>query len=400
MALEIQDIRGEKSYLHLKSLQFDHGKAQAILQSNELESNFIIDYPLPVIKTDEKYSESKIFLFKNKFGTKEDQFYKIQIEGDRKGIIFPLKNYSDSTTLPKHDGSNSSNFIYRFLLIAFYHLLDCKGFPSRILNHEKITEANLKIEDFYDNETIVFLYHDSTNNLAGANLNPVYPSLLKNGFVPILIKSDFEEVEVVDLVYDKHPLYGKPFLDNLNLKKISPKLINEKYILQFFSTIIKLKLSSIARFILLYQVIELLIDKIALEYYQNNKPFNSAMTILMISADKSSSYRDTYDYLSEIQTKISSATEKIKTEISRIRILVSEKSKLDISNFKTFAIASDLLIASEKCKNLPDYIYALRNKIIHDYHNLSIQHVDIDDLLSDINIEFERVICSLLISYE
>jgi hypothetical protein len=398
MSLRFEDNRGEIAYLPISKWEVANGRVSATLTNPDFDINSTIVYPLPIVEDKEDYSSCKIFLLKNRFHSKEDHCYSISIDKKRKGVIFPIKIYSSSGILPKIGSSKDADFLYRFLHIAFYHLLDSKSFPSQAIRYDKLSGPDLKVEDFYDDETVIFLYHDGS--LLNPDVRKLYPSFLKYGYVPILLENDFNEIEMIDNDPNKHPLYAQTILNSINIDEVKNPLINEKFIEQIFSTILKYPLTPLSRFVLLYQVIELLIDKIALQYYQVQKPFDTSTSVLMIAADTAKTYRDTFSYLKEIQDKINKSIDKVKEESRRISILFVEKCNLQASDYSKFtSLAQSVVGAKRVCKDLPDFVYQLRNKIVHDYHNLAVENESIDKVMHELNIEFEKLIADIIIEY-
>ena len=92
-----------------------------ILHDDKNDNFYIVTYPLPIVQPSEDYANYQIFLLKNRFGSRDDDIFELNINNKRKGVIFPLKNYLDQSNLPL---PTEDAFLYRFLYIAFYHLLE------------------------------------------------------------------------------------------------------------------------------------------------------------------------------------------------------------------------------------------------------------------------------------
>src|SRR5690606_34679196 len=121
---------------------------------------------------------------------------------------------------------------------------------------------DVRITDFFDEETVVFLYHDGSNTFPD-DLVKYYPSLFKYGYVPLHTEKEFSEIEMIQLPYHDQPLYNNNIFDTLKLRECNSAIIKERFIDQIFSSTLKYSFTPLSRFILLYQVIELLIDRIA-----------------------------------------------------------------------------------------------------------------------------------------
>lgn len=398
MSLKLIGNNGDISDITLNDWKVNKSNANGTLSNIDI-GDLTINYPLPIISKSENYDSCKVFLFKNKFKSKEDHGFQITIDDSRKGVIFPIKIYSNKSVLPAPGASKDSDFLLRFLHIGFYHLLKAHEIISNPIKFDDISKiTNLKIEDFYDDETVVYLYHE--DNLADLKIFRYYPSFLKFGYVPIIKATDYNEIEVINIKTSKHPLYTFGLLDVLEIKNPNSNLVDEKYINQLFTSILKNKLNSTARFLLLYQVIELLIDKIALEHFLSKHPYDLDTYYMIFETRTAKSYRDVYDNINEIQKKVQKTIDPIKEEFKRINKLINEKAKLEINDYVRFVEISKKIIGNRSCSTLPDYIYQLRNKIIHDFHNLSNSHDNIDDLLGEANIEFEKIISDVIINYQ
>lgn len=399
MSLQLINNQNELIPINLIDWNVDDDSAGGTLHIPDIDAKYPIQYPLPIIQKTENYASCKIFLFKNRFKSKEDHCFQVSINGNRKGMIFPIKIYSNTSFIPIPGNSKVEDFFLRFLHIAYYHLLNSIDVISNPISFKNINELDeLKIEHFYDDETVIYLYHeDKTTNL---DIFRFYPSLLKFGYVPIIKASDYLDIEMLVTQSSKHPLYSFNQLSEISIKNVKSELITEKYIYHLFKSILKTKLTPAARFLILYQVIELLIDKIAKEYFLNDHPFDIDTYYKIFETRTANSYREIYDNIYDIQKKIQKSTEKIKEEIKRISILIGEKAKLDIDNYSYFISISKKIIGEKKCTTLSDYIYQLRNKIIHDFHNLINSYEDIDELLIEVNIEFEKIVADIIIEYK
>jgi|GEM_PF-6805292 len=396
MSLQAINNSGINIPLSLKTWAVEKGKVTGLLYDSVNDNSFAINYPLTLIQDIEDYSNYQIFLLKNKFGTKDDHYFILNIDGKRKGIFFPIKIFSDPSNLPL---PADDKFLYRFLHIAFYHLLS-GTVASNVIDYTLLTEdPELKIEYFYDEETVVLLYFDELNPLEKFDIKKFYPSLLKFGYVPILSTSDFAEIEMLNVISSKSPLYSYTPLSNINLIAVRSNIIDEQYISQVFETLTKYKLTPLLRFIILYQVIELLINKIAVEYYNKNNPFSAQLSAMMINTQSAPTFRDILEKITHIQSEIAKSVN-IRKEESRINILFGEKCKFDIGNYLELQAAAKMILGILDCKTLTDYIYQLRNRITHNYHNLSITYPNLNELLFDFNLEFEKFIADIIINYE
>jgi len=396
MSLRYSDSRGDDSFLSTK-WEIENKKAYIILTESQSNVQSILDYPFPLSQEKEEYSSSQIFLFKNRFYSREDHCYNITLGDERCGIIFPLKIFDNTNQLPTPGTDKSTLFLYRFFHIAFYHLFNDESLPSNSIGFEKLVSNELRVTDFYDEETVVFLLHDPKKIIP--NIKNIYPSMFKYGYVPILSTLDFSEILMINLEPKNNPFYNLNFLDSISVK--SSTIISENFIEQIFSSILKFHLNPLSKFILLYQVIELLIDRIAYEYYQKNILSISSISISLDEVNKAQSFRRINSKLKVVQKKLETSIENIKTEEKRINILINERCKLQLINYNLFtSLAQNVIGNTVHCSTLPEFIYQLRNKIVHDYHNLTSEHTNIETTMNNLNLEFEKVISDIIINYK
>jgi hypothetical protein len=396
MSLRYSDSRGENSSLNTK-WKIESSKAYIVLTESQSNVQSILDYPFPLSQDQEEYSASRIFLFKNRFYSREDHCYNVTLGDERCGVIFPIKIFDNTSQLPPPETDKSTQFLYRFFHIAFYHLFNDETLPSTSIDFEKLVSNELRVTDFYDEETVVFLLHDPKKIIP--NIKTIYPSLFKYGYVPVLSTLDFSEVLMINLEPKNHPFYDCNFLDSISVK--SSTIIRENFIDQIFSSILKFHLNPLSKFILLYQVVELLIDRIAYEHYQTNILSISSVAISLDEVNKAQSFRRINSKLKVVQKKLETSIESIKTEEKRINILINERCKLQLIDYNVFtSLAQNAIGNTVHCNTLPEFIYQLRNKIVHDYHHLTSEHNDIEEVMINLNLEFEKVISDVIINYK
>jgi hypothetical protein len=373
----------------------DHKLSTTLLESvNDVE--YPISYPLSIVNETENFSDYHIYILKNRFGSREDQYFRLQIDGQRLGIIFPIKVYSDPSQLPL---LADDEFLYRFLYIAYYHLLYQLSAESRNMDFNELTSLgrDLKIEDFYDDEVVILLYHDPKDPTVAFELHKVYPSLFKHGYVVVSKETDYLEIEMLSVLFSTGPLGFLKTTDWLKLESVKNDLMSEPFVLQLFESTLKYALTPLVRFILLYQVIELLINRIGLEFYKTKNPNDSELAILLSDNLAVSTFRDLLTNVKRIKNKFDETM--MSSEESRIRELLDNRCKLYKSDYAEFETMALLLISTLAGSGITDFLYPIRNKIIHGYHSLTILHADIDHLLNDYNRQFEILVSDIILSY-
>jgi len=397
MPLKCLDKRGNTITLTLKDWSIDNALATALLYDEINDIDYTLNYPFPVLES-EDYNNSKLFLFKNRFGSKEDHCFEINVNKKRHGIIFPVKVFLDPTTTPPPTTSASIKALYGYFHVAFYQLLTGANDLNNTTKVVDLDNNALSIVDFYDEETVVFLNYSPPNNIN--NIENYLPSFFSFGYVPINKTTDYNEIHIYQhLSSDKHPLYEKNLLDKLSIKEVTSLIIQEKYIIQIFSSTLKFTLTPYSRFLLLYQVIELLINKLALEYYSINNPFNPDLNLLIDASNTSNSFFDLKNFLTDIKKKIDHSTENVSAEIKRINKLFIDKCSLQKIDYLDFVNSTNLILENKDYEFIHEYVYYTRNKIVHDYHTLSITIPEIDNVIAEANFSFEKIITDIVISH-
>lgn len=363
--------------INIEGVKFNIDDSQFNLVGNlendkSIEIEIDIDYELEI---DSKYNveDYEVHIIKGSMDNENDIFQVFHksdsSERDiRMGWIFPIQSLM-SKEHSQHDNPHFLPYAY----IAYEILLRNKnGIQNEVPIYQDGYEYNLN--DFYNENSIVLvLCKANISKVADYNIDDYLPYLYKYGYV-----------------FNQNP--NRPFISpnrkgEIKLKRMSPYLRNEGFIVELFKTLLGTEGGPLVRFYLLYQVIELLIDKV----------FNNEFKSLVSDLDEGkNSLFTSKDKLTDM------ANEK-----SRIRKLFTNYTKIEVEIDLIIEMCKKLLesvdkklIESEKENNkehnLATNLYKVRNLLVHNY-----RAIDKDDrvYIDEINKLFEEVLIDLLITY-
>lgn len=322
-------------------------------------------------------NDTAVFFFKNKLRFTENYIFQLKISQSF-GWIFPISIYKDNQILKDNENNKNKHFFENnFLYPAFQHLLSN---PFE-LNNENNAE---KITSIYDEETYILIADkERFETELESDINKIIPALYQMGFCYVEKKNDFEQIFIKKETIEN---IDKDAFSNITIEITSSKLEQEKYIQELFKSLLKYQLHPIMRFYLLYQVIELLINKIGLEKFDTQKE--------KIKSFLEDNVAITFYEIDDILKKFP------KMELSenkRINLLFEEKCGLTLSNYDKL---KEKKLFKTNYENLSDLVYEHRNKIIHGYYDLKISIQNIDEKLEEFNYEFEKLIVDIILKYD
>ena len=284
-------------------------------------------------------------------GIKENEIYKIIETSLKKNIgwIIPVT----ALTSNNHDYINDKIFLkYAF---ATYKL---------ILKYESDKESIV----FNQNTAFLVIDKKEINKTANFNIKYYYSSLFQYGYLIKDIKIKSQNFKTPE--------------KKIKIQTISNKLYKEKYIDELFNNLI-FEQHPLVKFHVLYQVIELFIERILL----------NEIKILSKRIEKKEIY----------SANIDEELKKFKSEERRINKLFSNYTENLNSNIKkAFKDECNFLLeklGDNDAKNKYDIhksIYKIRNYIVHDYRNIPFEY---HENLKKINSVFDILITDLLINY-
>ena len=378
-----------------------------------LDSNIL--YPLQIINGHfENIENYDIYLFKNRLGNVEKDIFQISIKERSIAWMLPLSIYDDSfdfhseiseSLLMNEDKfKKAHNFFLKSVAYPVFHkLLLAENIPS------KISEQNetYKLLDFYDYETnVLIVSKKSLKDLkVDFDLDVYLPSFYKYGYVLLDSDENFYDIDIIN-TSENLVLKNQKTFSKINIYSLSSDLLNEKYIIELFRNVLKIKLHPLVRFHFLYQVIELLINKIGVEYYKKKIKDSEK-----VNADFIISYLHNFNNLisgnfqsvndikesSGIIGKIHNYLNEVPNEENRINILF-DKAKIKDDDYEKL-LACAKTITGMIGDKLHENIYKVRNALVHSYHDLYKKDSKIDEKIQELNIEFEYMIVDILKEY-
>lgn len=361
----------------------DSGCIHCILQSDEKENikvqmNYTLglpdiiynikDYSLYIFKGD-KVPENNIFQVYEKY-------LNIKEQGQgRIGWTFPLQALLSN----EHDYANNLHFL-RYAYVAFNKLISLNENLSELIPDYK-PDTVYTLGDFYkDNLIIMILCNESLSKIDNFRIENYLPSLYSKGYYFFdSITDTFENEVILEKVKNKKDNIPAK---RLTIESVSKQLNEGTYINRLFIDLLKNEKHYLVKFHLLYQVVELLIERI----------FNNEIKRLFKEIECDSCN------LFEIRNEFS----KLAEELARIEKLFTTYTNdvKDLNCLKEACIS--LLVKTGNEKDLNQFspgknLYTVRNLLVHNYRLLSIEHVE---LINEINSCFENVVIDILIRFK
>ena len=297
----------------------------------------------------------------------------------RIGYFFSIKALADE---------ENSIFDSHTLSYAYYALgLLLKG-QANIDNVERVNrkeDSNIyKITDFF-NEDIVLLVlcNEYINEIQDFNIDDYIYGLYKFGFI-YNSNSVKNRNGILKIQEDQYKTMTE------NGRKIKIELKNKDFRNDYFISIYSKELvwkekNWLTKFILSYQIIEILIDKIFI---------HSVYSIIEKNIpDKSTKFRD----------KINTVT----TESERIKRLFTDYTRIDeslknlcSSKFVTILSSLSIEIDEDKRQKLHSIIYHIRNTIVHAVRVVYNENKSVDECkMEELNDYFEYLIFEILSTF-
>ncbi len=338
-----------------------------LLKDEEDNYSYNVLCPSDIVETP-NLSEYEIFLFKNFNLNAQKDLFSIKLNSDERtsGFVFPITRLDcdendfkeDSTSQKKIDSINKYKYVcYKKLLNLDIQINN----PS--------TE-NVQISDLFPDIVVLILCKKIIeNNFSIYNYLPV---LYEKKYLYI----DNLNTQIADLHYKPDRLLIIKSKSVLKLKKCCSDLENDLYIQNLFKKDLVIVENYLARFMLLYQIIEKYIDNIYEEEFKKH---------VEAFATKNITVNDLKDKITKLSEK-----QRVKMLMERIKqdaILKSIEEKL-----KKLSNNLPIELYKKNC-SLGEKIYSFRNKIVHNYYSISTHK----DLIESIIDDFELFITKLLI---
>lgn len=277
----------------------------------------------------------------------------------RIGWIFPMRALISN----EHDFVNNPHFS-RYAFIAFSKFLTSDLFEYSIELEEGL--ENLQINNLVNENSMFLVVSHSNMQDYEFNLNEFLPSLFQYGY------------------FFKNLQYTREFIvpqARINLQKNSDDLTGNEFIKVLITDLV-FERHSLLKFFAIYQIIELLIEKILLSELDHITEGIEQKRI----------------YTREIRERIA----KFEAEKDRISKLFNEYTQdRDLALYHDLkGVCDDFLNLIGKGDQIPanffDSLYLVRNFIIHDYRNLPLEA---NEVISNINTKFEDLMIFLILNF-
>ncbi|WP_164121893.1 hypothetical protein [Sphingobacterium sp. xlx-130] len=391
--LKLQESTTKEEHLFSLQSSVSNGRMQYQLSSTTY-SGYTLDF---VLQHDEKrfykgYSV-KVYLFKNPYFLQGD-VVELRVGNDipiksRIGYFFRLDALFEDQTVELSDHT------YCFARYGIEYIFgQAESLQTKI---PTISATPPKIGDFFEDDTVILVVCDQlTAGISNFSIEHHLPSLFLSGFTFFSNINPIEYLNNSNLIETNYQKVKQNTpIDSHSILKIAASnihLVGEYFLYYLFNSLLQRKNEVITRFIILYQVVEVLIDKIIIFEVQTKVCENlSNMTGKKVK-----------DVLSEQST-----------ERKRIQLLFNTYTKL--SDHQKSALKQSLLdfffhvgdleyseIEEHESLQLANIFYDFRNKLVHNYRLLHDPGIDVAttvQMMEKINLEAEVVIASFIISF-
>lgn len=378
----------------LSNIKFDN---QWIFSLNSVDQpHFNLEFKVPYTQNSfhDGYSTS-VFLLKNKYFAQKDVI-EVRVNesiGDngRIGYILQLNSIFDPKVL--NINKHLFSFIYYSLGNIFYNL------DFKQTRKPTFAKTIFDISDFFDDDILLLIICDQVvAKIPNFKIFDYLPALYKRGFYihdlnknsqfyneSLKVKDNYDELENSKNRYNYY---------SLKLEKISSDLTNDDYILALFQTQLLRKADAETRFLILYQIVEILISKI-LTFELNKKVCNAVVPILSI---------DLKNLLAELSKESKRIALLMSTQYTTLSADISNALKSEI-----YSILNDIDIPEYSLPYDPgktvfhDLFYDYRNKLLHSHRSfksLLLNEVKINDQMRSINSLTELVVIDILTTFK
>lgn len=450
MSLKIKIVGEEKEFSAVNRKQDEEDNV--IFELTSLSSKGEYRFPTAFSNIDIR-NTAKVFIFKNKhFETRDIIQFRIEKENAIRsngkpspdghiGYFFSLQLLKEDVPTIKQilkDASNSNpkilSAINTYLLFAVEVILKNEqgkvSLAPKVLSNNDIEDpGNLTINDLYSGEDIVILCinEESLKYSDQFSIDTYLCDLYKYGFY--LFTKHGTKIR-----YNELPIINKNYNDS-KTKHIKVTQTSDTIDFQtpnsFYQTLLYELIQQDSKFptsfIIFYQVIELLKDKVLkneIKYLPNDNDSKSgydirkavykkmdklnsdaALVKRLFSSDYSNIDEDNKGFLrGKIETFIkeseTSNEEKVKTELTELQDLLKHFSANKGDEFYD-TISMEIKGIQQKVvkENFAPMLYQLRNIIVHNYSVIFEKKID-ESLINNIRMSFEYLIIDLLHTYK
>lgn len=332
---------------------------------------------------------ASLFFFKNQHFLSKD-IVKLHIKHGTNitiaGYFFKLTSIFQSgiLTLPKH--------LYTAVKTGLSTLFNSHNtYQTKTV---VLDRTNFSITDFYDDDLVILILADQLiNKIPNFSLKQYLPDLYFNGFVTYSTEQ-YKHINDSSYIQDNYQhirsSVTKDGVHALTISPVSNTISTTDYIFILFENLIHQEHDNFTRFILLYQIIEILIEKI----------FKRKIQELVCDNISTLTSYDLKNKLPEVGKESARITWLFNSEFS---LLPADLNKLATDTFKDFFVATnDTDFGGQKVFTLSDLLYGYRNKLVHNYRYLHDGTLDAEIVkakMSAVNRETEVLMCVLLTTY-
>lgn len=369
MSLSIQDGDEKRS---MDKVVLDRDNSSFKLSDTAESLSISVKY---ILRLEDNYNQNDylIYLFRHD-GIAENHIFQVYEKNleERIGWIFPLQSLMSSD----HSYAVDEHFL-KYAFVAFVKLLTRDSdLPDYVPNLN--AENSYTLEDFYgENRVVLVLSKQLLTKIDNFNVLSYIPSLYKQGYRYLTLSNCFIEGST-----KRKEIYFEETRRRINICRTSKYLEDNSYLSFLFIDLLPYEKHCLVRFHLLYQVIELLMERIL------NKVLKT--------------------FLSEIQGYTDIQANILKGKLHEINSLVSERIRIQ-KLFTEYVENIDYIKLQDECNKLlslakleqeEDFVrslYTARNLLVHNYRTLPPHS---EEYIEELNESLETVIIDLLINYK
>ena len=309
---------------------------------------------------EEKVDDYCFYILNSKVFNKENDIYQVfdKEENIRLGWIFPVQ----ALLSDEHDYADNIFFL-RYAYVAIYLLLNSISEE----NKRNISEA-VKISDFFSEDSIILvLCVSKCNMISNFAIENYVVDLFRYGYSYTPYDYDINRVIQANV--------------RINLRRVSDDIKDKNFITEVFQRLlVQTNRLPLAKFHMLYQIVELLIAEIF--SYEFSK----------FIGEMSFDTNNLFDLKDELQ--------KMTGERYRVQKLFNTYSQINGEEEKKnlIELCNRILKQSDKKerKEIGESLYSVRCLIFHDYGSIPVESREI---IEEINDFFESIIIELLITF-
>jgi hypothetical protein len=351
-------IRADGQKVELDQIVFDDQNSTFRLSDESGEFEYDFKYVLQKAVVDHEYEVH--LLFRKNIKNEEISELIDKESESRIGWSFPV----EALTTSDHSFAENEHFL-RTAFGAYRQILKTATFSESDATSDQYLDKLL----FLDPDTVIVCLFRTfiDTKLPGFDFRDYYPALYRFGIT----------TEKTENLSD----FSDPLTDRLSLAKISQDLKGEEFVGELFATLIY-EPHYLARFVVLYQIIELCLERILLRELDN----------------LTDSIRKRDIYVRDIRAKL----ESFESEKKRINKLFTDyqRKKNDYIRDQLKNVSDTFLesigLTVDKSVGFPDTFYSVRNTIFHNFRGISkgLSHINtINDL-------FSHLVSDLVMTYD